>query len=85
MTVELERPFAWPERPTDLTPFNKEETAMATEEQQAYGKRVSPNADQMGVSDDRRTAMREQAKALLEGKEKWKPGLSKGVGVNVRR
>ncbi|KAK4544423.1 hypothetical protein LTR36_004314 [Oleoguttula mirabilis] len=85
MTVELERPFAWPERPTDLTPWNKEETTMASEEQQAYGEKVGPQADQKGVGDDRRVAMREQAKALLEGKEKWKPGLSRGVGMAFGR
>ena len=84
MTVELEKPFAWPERPTDLKPWKKKENKMAAEEQAALGKRLGNEADQQGVSDERRTSMREQAKALLEGREKWKPGVSKGVGMLSR-
>ncbi|KAK5132297.1 hypothetical protein LTR08_009205 [Meristemomyces frigidus] len=82
MTVELERPFAWPERPDDLTAWNKEETKMANEEQGPLGKRLGPEGDQQGISNDRRTSMREQAKALLEGREKWKPGVSRGLGTS---
>ena len=84
MTVELERPFAWPERPDDLKPWNGEENKLANEEQASLGARLGVQADQQGVSDERRTSMREQAKALLEGREKWKPGVSKGVGMISR-
>ena len=66
MTVELERPFAWPERPDDLSPWNAEEHKMAGEEQQRLGARLGMQADQQGVSDERRTSMREQAKALSQ-------------------
>ena len=84
MTVELERPFAWPERPDDLTPWNAEENKLSNEEQAALGTRLGVQADQHGVSDERRTSMREQAKALLEGREKWKAGVSRGVGLSGR-
>ena len=84
MTVELERPFVWPERPDDLEPWNAEENRMGGEEQAALGSRLGMQADQQGVSDERRVSMREQAKALLEGREKWKPGMSRGVGMTSR-
>ena len=84
MTVELERPFAWPERPEDLKDWNAEQMKLGNEDQRALGARMGVQSDQHGVSDERRTSMREQAKALLEGREKWKPGVSKGVGLSSR-
>ena len=84
MTVELEKPFAWPERPEDLTAWNSEQMKSANEEQTVLGSRLGPESDQHAVGHERRTSMREQAKALLEGREKWKPGVSKGVGMSSR-
>nr|POE72421.1 54s ribosomal protein l23, mitochondrial [Quercus suber] len=80
MTVELDKPFVWPERPTDLTEWNKEEFVAGQEAQEDQNSRMGPESDRY-VDEGRKAAMREQAKALLEGREKWKPGFgSRGFG-----
>lgn len=74
MTVELDKPFVWPERPEDYSEWNKDEFIQAEEAQQEWAEKTGYGKDRY-VNEDRRVAMREQAKALLEGKEKWKPGF----------
>ena len=78
MHVELERPFVWPEEPEDYSPWNKDESKLATEEQREFQMELAPDKDRRAVSDVRREKLREQAKALLEGREKWKPGAAMG-------
>ena len=84
MTVELERPFVWPERPEDYTEWNKEEVEMGERDQDEYGMQLSPTADTL-VNKDRRKSLREQAQALLDGKEKWKPATSRSLGSMITR
>ena len=85
MTVELERPFVWPEVPEDLAEWNPVENKMASEEQQGMQERMGGASDAMAVTEERRRGMREQAKALLEGRERWRPGVSKGEGFMAGR
>jgi len=88
MTVELDRPFVWPEEPESYTPWNKEETKMANEDQMEYQRRQGGDRDALAVPDERRVKMREQARALLEGKQTWRPGggrMAEGVGMYGRR
>lgn len=88
MTVEMEQPFVWPEGPVteeDFKPYNRLENKMAKEENEAHSSRIGPTSDQVGVAEERRVAMREQAKALLEGRERWKPGVGRGAGVMYSR
>ncbi|KAI7611635.1 hypothetical protein KC343_g11499, partial [Hortaea werneckii] len=88
MTVELESPFVWPDAPKteeEYQPWNRAEVKKGAEENQEVQERMSPGADQKGVSHERRTAMKEQAKALLEGRERWKPGMTRGAGVMYGR
>lgn len=84
MTVELERPFVWPEEPRDLSAWNQEEVKMSEEEQERMGEAYGPTGD-LVVNEERRVAMREQARALLEGKERWRAGGRSGVGRLVTR
>lgn len=80
MTVELERPFVWPEETEDMTPWNQEQVQASEKEQKEAGERNRPMGDAM-VDENRRERMREQAQALLEGRERWRP--AKRVGGEV--
>lgn len=77
MTVELERPFVWPEPVEDLSPWNQKEVQESEKEQQQMQKMASPTGD-AEVHVERRERMREQAKALLEGRERWRPAKTGG-------
>lgn len=81
MTVELERPFVWPEEPTeeDYEKFNKKQVNMYKKETEKFQERLSPTKDTV-INTERRESMREQAKALLEGRAKWKAVADKGFG-----
>lgn len=79
MTVELEEPFAWPQPPQDFEDWSKVDFQLAEKEQADYGERLSPTKDTY-VDKGRRERMREQAKALLEGREVWRPGNRPPVG-----
>lgn len=77
MTVELERPFVWPEEPEDFKAFNQEQVKEYEEDTKKMREKQQPTGDTV-VNEARRESMREQAKALLEGKAKWKPVAVKG-------
>ncbi len=80
MTVELERPFVWPEEPESYDEWNKTEMKESEETQKELAEANGPGKDAI-VNKDRRGKMREQAKALLEGNVKWKAGEDrKGSG-----
>ena len=72
MTVELERPFVWPEETKDFEAWNQKEVREAEKEQEGFREKSRPSGDAV-VDEKRRERMREQAKALLEGKERWSP------------
>lgn len=72
MTVELEDPFVWPDELEDLSEWNKKEKEKEEEEGAQAQKKMRPTGDAV-VEEERRERMREQAKALLEGKERWRP------------
>ena len=75
MTVELERPFVWPEEPEDYSAWNKEQME-ASKEMQEKMSEAEGNRKDLLINEDRRKAMREQAKALLEGRVRWKPTMN---------
>lgn len=80
MTVELERPFVWPAEPENYDAWGKKQTEANTKDNEAIQERMASTGDTIGQSDDARKAMREQAKALLEGRERWKPaGADEGA------
>ena len=74
MTVELSRPFVWPAEPEDYKEWNKEEAQASEKDSEVFSESMGPIAD-TSIGKDRREAMRDQAKALLEGKARWKPAF----------
>lgn len=72
MTVQLVRPFVWPEEPKDYKEWNMKEVGMGDKETSKWRKTTGPLKDTL-VNDERRERMREQAKDLLEGKKTWTP------------
>ncbi|KAL9096902.1 MAG: hypothetical protein Q9165_000866 [Trypethelium subeluteriae] len=85
MTVEMDKPFVWPEAPTDFEPWSKETFDAAHEEQDNLRKQMQPSADTLAPMD--RETLAEQAERLLSGKEKWRPqwqadgGASRSAGL----
>ncbi|KAI9829859.1 MAG: hypothetical protein M1819_005957 [Sarea resinae] len=71
MTVEMDKPFVWPEEPADFSPWDKERMEAAQKSQKEYRESFLPDANQKPAKGKKSLA--EQAKALLEGKERWKP------------
>ncbi|GAB7352466.1 hypothetical protein MBLNU459_g2874t1 [Dothideomycetes sp. NU459] len=74
MTVEMETPFVWPAEPDDYTPWNKDTYEKARADNDAYSAARGRLHDTRVNADDR-ASLREQAQALIEGKEKWRPGM----------
>jgi len=79
MVVELESPFVWPEEPSDFEPWSKDTYEKAREDNEKYQRSRGRLADERYDVEDRRS-LNEQAKALLAGQEKWRPGMSVGQG-----
>lgn len=84
MLVELDKPFVWPETPTDLAKWDKDRHSAL---ESARNLEIYGLKDQ-GRLHDERTSIADQAMRLLEGKEKWKgldPSLAPATrGVDVR-
>ncbi|KAK4950564.1 mitochondrial 54S ribosomal protein YmL41 [Elasticomyces elasticus] len=83
MTVEMERPFVWPDTPADLEPWNHETREKTRAAQEKYQKTAGRDADTRPDAGERKS-LREQAKELLEGKERWTPVVG-GSGGGRRR
>ncbi|KAK8168712.1 hypothetical protein BKA80DRAFT_308407 [Phyllosticta citrichinensis] len=70
MTVEMDKPFVWPEQPEDLSPWSHDlyhaaEKYRDTEQSKEDDRHAKPR--------DVKT-LRQQAEELLSGKAKWQPG-----------
>ncbi|KJY01312.1 hypothetical protein TI39_contig297g00023 [Zymoseptoria brevis] len=78
MTVQLAKPFVWPEEPKDFSDWNME-TVEAAEKEQDKQQDLSGSTGDAIENKERRERMREQAKALLSGKTKWRPSSSKSI------
>ncbi|KAK5153787.1 hypothetical protein LTR04_006148, partial [Oleoguttula sp. CCFEE 6159] len=71
MTVEMEKPFVWPEEPEDYSLWDKETFDAAMKASRAENELMQPDADQKPSAD--RETIAAQAQLLLTGKEVWKP------------
>ncbi|KAF2216901.1 hypothetical protein CERZMDRAFT_92972 [Cercospora zeae-maydis SCOH1-5] len=86
MTVELVRPFVWPEEPDDgYSEWSQKDVQNQAKEQEEFQKKTQSTTRDTLVNEERRERMREQAKALLEGRAKWKStemstGTDHGLG-----
>lgn len=70
MTVQLVEPFVWPEEVTDLEPWEKKTYLSASKEREA---RQEQQRLKSGPTDETIKSIAEQAKAVLRGKQEWKP------------
>jgi len=85
MTVQMEEPFVWPEEPEDLGAWGKDDMKQEEEYTRVKQKMRAPDGDTV-INEERREKMKEQAKALLEGRERWKPApVNAGVGRMLSR
>lgn len=84
MTVQLVRPFVWPEEPADFKEWDKDNMKASEEEMEKFQEGQGSMKD-TNINEDRRIRMREQAKALLEGKARWKPGMLSTPATLVSR
>jgi len=74
MTVEMEQPFAWPEEPKDFSPWDKQTYEAAQKDRESLQDTLRPDYAQQPTKE--RASIAEQAQALLQGKEKWRPSSS---------
>lgn len=72
MTVELVKPFVWPEPVQDLSPWDNEQYWAIAKQQSEAQKEISPDAILL-PNEKQRKSIAVQAKELLEGKATWKP------------
>ena len=82
MTVEMTKPFVWPEPPVDLSPWDQQlysmRETMLKEQEDIRAERYKgniPMASDGRLSYDEKK-YRQLAEELLHGKKKWKNGLS---------
>lgn len=71
MTVEMEQPFAWPDVPKDLSLWDQKTFQAAQADRTQEESAMRPDARREPAKDI--DLIGAQAKALLSGKEKWKP------------
>ncbi|RDW69839.1 hypothetical protein BP6252_08859 [Coleophoma cylindrospora] len=71
MTIEMEQPFAWPEAPGSFEEWDKDTFDAANKDREEQEKQFRPDSRKEPTKE--RKSIAEQAKALLEGKQKWVP------------
>ncbi|KAE8352635.1 hypothetical protein BDV28DRAFT_157702 [Aspergillus coremiiformis] len=72
MTVEMKQPFVWPEVPTDLEPWERDQFHKAAEYQSDVQDQQRPEA-KMKPNSDMRTSYAKEAEKLLDGSKSWRP------------
>ncbi|KAF2422376.1 hypothetical protein EJ08DRAFT_682694 [Tothia fuscella] len=74
MTVEMDKPFVWPEEPEEWDDWDKKTHDAANEHSDTANYKSTVSATTMASKKPAgRESIAKQAKRLLEGKEKWKP------------
>lgn len=71
MTVEMDKPFVWPDEPKDWTPYGRDLYKAAEEYSEKEQQKMMPDAIYEGPED--RKTLHEQAERLRRGEEKWEP------------
>ncbi|ATZ56114.1 Bcmrp20 [Botrytis cinerea B05.10] len=71
MMVEMDRPFVWPEEPKDFSEWDQEGVKKRQEYEQELQAGQYPDAKQKPSKE--RLSIAEQARKILQGKEKWAP------------
>ncbi|KZF23119.1 hypothetical protein L228DRAFT_281871 [Xylona heveae TC161] len=84
MTVEMDKPFVWPEEPEDFSSWEKERYDAAAKSQEKEQEKYRP--DYAAKPTAERKSIAEQAQALLSGKEQWRPQwVDSGAPVEVEQ
>lgn len=77
MTIEMQSGdgFVWPEQPADLEPWDKKvQDAAGRERRVMMEGRSAQGQDLKVVGRGEREGLRERARALLEGRVRWRAG-----------
>ena len=91
MTIELQPGdnFVWPDPPEDLEPWDKKlQDATEMQKKEMQEGRSKQGQDLQPVPEQQRKTLKDQARALLEGRVKWKPGreeLGRGASPVVSK
>ncbi|KAF9888708.1 54S ribosomal protein L23, mitochondrial [Aspergillus nanangensis] len=72
MTVEMKQPFVWPENPTDMAPWEKDQFFKAAKYQSALQDEQRPDAP-MKANKEEREVFDDEAKKILDGSKPWRP------------
>ncbi|OJD37696.1 mitochondrial 54s ribosomal protein 41 [Diplodia corticola] len=72
MTVEMDKPFVWPDEPEDWAPYGRDLYRAAEEFSEKEQAKMMPEAAYDGPRDA--PTLREQAERLRSGAEEWVPG-----------
>ncbi|KKK21242.1 mitochondrial 54S ribosomal protein, partial [Aspergillus ochraceoroseus] len=83
MTVEMKQPFVWPDAPTDMAPWEKDQFFKAAKYQSEIQDKQRPDAGMKANKDERET-FEEDAKKLLDGSKSWRPTWQ-ALGLNYNR
>ncbi|PQE05254.1 mitochondrial ribosomal subunit L23 protein [Rutstroemia sp. NJR-2017a BVV2] len=87
MTVEMVKPFVWPEEPKDLSAWDQEQWKKRQEMEKGTRESYQPDARQR--PNNERLSIAQQAKALLQGEDEWEPSENVwediGEAVEVER
>lgn len=83
MTVEMKEPFVWPEAPTDMSPWEKDQYFNAEKYQEEIQRSQRPDAA-MEPNKAEREEYAKEAKQLLEGTKTWRPTWQ-ALGLNYDR
>lgn len=76
MTIEMKPGdnFVWPDAPADLAPWDKSLLDATRKEKEGLREGFSEQGQRLGeVPGGEKKSVREQARALLEGKARWRP------------
>ena len=73
MTVTLETPFVWPELPTDRSVWASDSTWRMYKGSQEESAALQEGTTRRKPDKRYRVSIAQQAKALLDGSDKWKP------------
>ncbi|KAI9646845.1 mitochondrial 54S ribosomal protein YmL41 [Ciborinia camelliae] len=79
MMVEMERPFVWPEEPTDFSDWDQDGVKKRQKYEQEAQEARYPDAKQKPTKE--RLSIAQQAREILQGEKKWKSTQDTWVNV----
>lgn len=83
MTVEMERPFVWPKVPENFDQWDKSTFDAAQKSNKETQESYRPDAVEKPSKE--RQSIAQQAQALLQGEDKWRPTATQWEDVGEAR